>query len=215
MTNSKYITIDKKNNVKVKIGNHKIGFDTLIFSLSSATHCVNNLNGTCPYGKYGNNKCYALKDERIYSKKDIDGNSIIVKAKDNQGKYWRSHNKEELLNTFKPIIEKYKLKYFRLNESGDLSTKKDLEKLIYLANNLNITIYTYTHSKKLIAENKELLKNKPNNLIINGSEFMLDNNFTVIQKNETKPNMLLCKMNCSICNYCKTGGHKTICVIQH
>jgi hypothetical protein len=210
MTKSKYIKIRGKT--LYKLGNHKIGYDTLIFNLQPATLCPNNLNGTCPYAK--NNVCYELKCEKFHQRKN--GYNNVIEYKTKQMKYWYSHNKEDILKDIQYILAKYPyIKYIRFNESGDLKTKLDIEKLIYIANNISIPIYTYTHSKKLIEKHKDLIDSKPNNLIINGSDFMIDNSFNLVYKKDIKDNMLLCKGNCRICNYCKQINHKTIYVIKH
>ena len=80
---------------------------------------------------------------------------------------------------------------------GDLVKMRDVSNLIY--EELGINSYTYTHNQKL---NFDI--DRPH-LTINGSGFMVDNQFTVIEKSEYKRyveehNCYECPQKCELCN---------------
>ena len=67
------------------IGNKKIGNDTLIFNMGSATDCPSKKLGLCRHC----DKCYALKAERQYPQ--------VRPFRDRQADYWLN-GKDKILN---------------------------------------------------------------------------------------------------------------------
>ena len=200
MTKSKYIKIDNK--VLYKIGNKKIGFDTLIFNMSAAHNCYCDKTKQCEFGKNGNGKCYALRNEKLYKN--------TLEYRNRQNEYWTKNLCTKIIKDLKYIFNKYPdIKYLRFNESGDMSGYTDLKKLITIAETFpQITVYTYTHNLKLFAEFGQI--ELPKNLIINGSGFKWTNNYKSVQKGQIPNKGLKCAGNCSECNLCKVAHGQTI-----
>jgi len=188
----------------IKVGNLKIGLDTLIFNMGSAYKCPADKLGLCKVS----DKCYAKKAENQYWL-----NTTHYREK--QAKYWKrlvKANKPEYfaadlreIITSKNKTSLHKIKFLRLNESGDFYGQKDIDFLIETCKILAITvpdfiIYTYTARSDL--NFSEVLKQP--NLVINGSGFMIDNNFdTFNHESQLKKNDKLCKGSCTVCKFCK------------
>jgi len=200
MTKSKYVKIDDK--VLYKIGNKKIGLDTLIFNMQSAHNCYCDKTKQCPFGKSGNGKCYALRNEKLYKN--------TLEYRERQNEYWEKSTINKILLDLRNIIAKYpQIKYIRFNESGDMSGYTDLKRLITIAETFpQITVYTYTHNLKLFVEFGKI--ELPKNLIINGSGFKWVNNYKSVPKGTIPQDGLKCKGNCRECNLCKIAHGKTI-----
>ena len=60
-----------------KYGNSKVGEDTLIINMGSATKCPSAARGLCNIA----GKCYAVRDEKIYS-------DVVRNYRDRQEDYW-------------------------------------------------------------------------------------------------------------------------------
>lgn len=179
-----------------KYGNKKLSKDTLIFNMGTSTYCPSKKLKLCNHPK----KCYGLKAEKMFP------NTLPYRIK--QSILWNMLTAEQIAETFKKSISRRRLttKYIRFNESGDFNSQIDIEKLKEIANLIpDITIYGYTHRK-------DLNFNKlPDNLIINGSGFMVDNNFAATDQ----PTGTVCPTDCQKCTLCKTKGKKLIEVKYH
>jgi hypothetical protein len=182
--------------IKVSNGNSKIGKDTFILNITSATDCPTKKLGMCKIAKV----CYALQPElRWTNKKHGD----ILNARRRQTKIWDSLSAKEIAEQLIGKAErkrKDKIKYLRVHESGDFRTQKDVDKMSEIADILktkNIVVYGYTARKDLDYTKKS------NNLILNGSYFTIDNRFVPVRELSKSPYVLHCKMNCRICNLCK------------
>lgn len=194
----------------IKRGNLKIGKDTLIFNMSTAYKCPSAGLNLCKV----RNICYALKAEAQYNK-------ATPEYRQKQYLYWKQSDAEDILNDILRILEKERIKteYIRFNEAGDFETTEDVNKLKRLARLLknteygeNIIIYGYTARKDL---KKEIMDNKPSNLVINGSGFMLDNNFHVIKDTENYILETICPTTCETCNLCKEAKGDHIYIKKH
>lgn len=204
MTLSKYI---KVNGISLfKIGNKKIGMDTLIFNMESAFKCSMDKRGLCRFGQKGNKKCYALRNEIMYKQ--------TREYRKRQQKYWKNTKCSQIIKDIQQIIKDYpQIQYLRFNESGDMDNATDLIKLENIAESLpDKIIYTYTHNQPLYEVVKDMQHKIPTNLIINGSGFMWTNQYNSIDKVDLKfaSNHLICGGNCRYCNFCKTSTSKTI-----
>ena len=182
--------------------NKKIGRDTLIFNMDSATNCPSKKLGLCDIHK----SCYALKAEKMYKS--------VLPYRQLQHDLWINQSVIEISKEIKAFLTNKRLKtpikYVRFNESGDFNSQSDVNKLIKLALlTPNVIFYGYTHRIDLNYDNL------PDNLVINGSGFMIDNNFKVIDKSETNNYKLICPNNCRKCNLCKNKSNKVIAVIKH
>lgn len=171
--------------------------------MGSATDCISRKKGLCNL----KNDCYALKAEKRWKN--------VLPSKRAESEMWLSESAESI--AYQVLSKdlrayKHKIEYIRFNESGDINSKADIDKLRLLAELLpQFIIYGYTHRIDL----KEYLQDLPDNLVINGSDFMLDNEFKVIDKSEVLDYDLICPADCTDCNLCKTKGKKLIGVIKH
>lgn len=141
----------KQGDLEVKLGNAKIGDDTLIFNMGTAQDCPSRKRGLCKLG----NKCYALKAEKLY-------HHYVPAYRKRQEKYWKNNTGLAITCDFVTLLETRKrhgkklaksIKYLRINESGDFWTQGCIEKLCniadYLKRKYGIITYTYTARKDL------------------------------------------------------------------
>jgi hypothetical protein len=242
------ILLDKQSQNTIKkgreklcytLGNTKISKDTLIINLGSASYCPSARLGLCdlaPKRFGGNGKCYALKSERMYP------SSKAFRAI--QYFQWKNFSPEEIADQiFKEILRTSKLKrkenrikFIRLNESGDFHSAdqvKKVDKVLRLINEFCdvyqlpfIKLYTYSHRSDLFTGEmgKVLLGSLSPNFTINGSNFMAHNNFKVekITRGERdkrehgkKVNKFTCLVDCTKCSLCKSQTGITILQAQH
>lgn len=100
---------------KLSKGNIKVGGDTVIINMSSATDCMSGLAGLCEL--YDNGKCYALGAEKL--------RADVLRSKRLQGVQWRNLSGEKLglaiLVAIASLSNASKIKYIRLNEAGDFA----------------------------------------------------------------------------------------------
>lgn len=207
--------------MEFKLGNNKIGKDTLIFNMGSATHCPSKLKGLC------NIDCYALKAEKQYK--------AVLPYRERQGLSWLSSDAFKIAEEITKFTSNRKnVKYIRVNESGDLHSTECLDKLIDIANMFpNFKFYTYSHRSDLIDDDTH--KKLPSNLVINTSNFKVTglNQFKAVRtsfkvkshKNqaleirkelkEKYETNIICMGDCSVCNLCKITHTKDILTPVH
>jgi hypothetical protein len=183
-------------------GNKKIGRDTLIFNMSSAHECASRKLGLCTQG----NKCYAMKAERCYK------NCIPFRTR--QEAYWSNTSSDVMVNDLKEVLSHRRkpIKYFRWNESGDLTSNACIDKVFALAEAFKgINFYMYTHRHDLL----DKLKNRPKNLAVMASNKVVKgfNSFLTVTK--YSKGALRCKGNCRTCNLCKSGNNRVIECLVH
>ena len=196
----------KINSFEYSIGNSKIGRDTIIFNMTSATDCPSKKRGQCKHCSI----CYAMKSERQYPQ--------VLPFRRRQAAYWQSVTDYELIKDFAAALTKHKrtVKYVRFSEAGDITDQECIRKWAMLARSFpTITFYGYTAAKDL----KKHFKALPDNLIFCGSSFMLSNNFSPYHKKWFPwlwfKKLHHCPMDCSSCTLCKTKGKKYIKVAIH
>lgn len=148
--NTQYLKFGK---LELSLGNDKIGDDTIIFNMGSATYCPSRARGFCKLG----DACYAYRAENMYP--------ATGPYRDRQEFYWKRNTAfdigNDIINALKsrrgkvdgklvPMIDK--IKYFRFNESGDFWSQASVKKLDIIASMLayyNIKTYGYTARKDL------------------------------------------------------------------
>lgn len=189
-------------------GNRKLPKHTAIFNISSATTCVSAQLGLCQLKEIS--KCYALKAERMYK--------AVLPYRDRQNEFWKKSTAREFVSAF--LIEKKKkdIKYLRLNESGDFLSQDCVTKADEIAkilwNEHKIRMYCYTARRDLDFSNKKFLN-------VNGSGFMVDNNFYVaytakeIDEANTNPKKAVCGGDCRKCIMCTKPLGLQIAVKAH
>jgi len=212
----------KYNKLEVSIGNLKIGNDTLIFNMGSATDCPALKLGFCKLGK----KCYAYKAERLYPE--------AKPYRDRQAKYWLNTGAHDIALDIFGLLNKYKkaasrIKYIRLNESGDFYSQECIEKLDTIVDILSgskfkhITFYTYTARKDLnFKKAKFLVKGSSNNVGNNGksiarpkSELDEQGTFEHGMFYYKEEHFALCAGDCRECSLCKCKNGANIVFAIH
>lgn len=207
------------------VGNLKIGADTLIYNMGSATNCASGEAGLCEL--FNTRACYALKSEIQYP--------AVIPYRNRQEFFWKTADVMDIAEAIQKAFNrntKVKLKYVRFNEAGDMHSAECLSKLKKLATILpEITFYTYTHRSDLVTDPSCM----PKNLVINTSNFKVEgmNQFKVdmdITAHSVKAEYaelkakftekygkgtLVCKGDCSKCNLCKVQHGKTVWVPLH
>lgn len=201
--------------LKYSIGNKKIGRDTIIFNMGSASNCPSDELGYCDFGNKGNKKCYALKSERLWPQ--------VLPYRNAQEEYWKNTEREQIAEDVLTALGQHrKIKFVRFNESGDFWGIECIEKLGYIATKVNesfpkVKIYGYSNRKDL----RNFFHLLPKNVIVNGSGFMIHNEYKVdlnVNKKD-KPTLarkqMVCLDDCSVCNLCKVRHGKTITQTLH
>lgn len=179
------------------LGNLKIPATTAIFNLGPATDCPSKKLGFCQLAN--TTRCYALKAERLYPQ--------VIPYRKRQHKYWiESSAKEFTLNLLQ--LKKYKkITHLRFNEACDFFEQSCVDKAEKIAVELlNYDIITYCYTAR-----KDLNFSKCTALTVNGSGFMVHNNFLV----SSKKGVYNCKMNCRNCSLCIKQYGITIHVTIH
>lgn len=185
--------------IDYSIGNKKIGKDTIIFNLTPALQCPSDKLGLCSIAK----ECYAKKAEIQYPS--------VTPFRKRQAKQWEQITVDEFVKDIQTIVDSRRIrtKYLRINESGDFRSQQDIIKLSQIATELSrlkIKVYTYTHRSDLNYDNLS------DNLTINGSGFMVHNNFTAVNDYSSR---ITCVGDCRSCHICKTRHNVTIEVKIH
>ena len=184
--------------ILISNGNSKIGNDTFILNITSATDCSSKALGLCSLCGV----CYAMKAEVQYP--------AVLPYRQAQEVQWDQMPVDVMSNLIlgKASRKKKPIKYLRLQESGDFRNQEDIDKMSKLADQLKgkIKCYVYTARKDLD------FSNVSTNLTVNGSGFMVHNNFVAVNELTSK---FTCKGNCRQCNLCKENNNLTIQVKIH
>jgi hypothetical protein len=175
------------------IGNLKLGKDTLILNITSATDCPSRKLGLCRLPT----RCYALKAEHLYHN--------VLPFRLQQSIQWYSNSPDALAEM---INRKRNIKYLRFSEAGDFRNQSDVDKMDELARLLlqnNIKTYGYTARIDLDFSSVK-------HMTVNGSGFMVHNQFTAVPDYTTSTK---CRGNCRFCNMCKNPTGLLIEVKYH
>lgn len=192
------------------IANSKLGDDTIIFNMGSAKDCASRKRGLCQVC-VGGGKCYALKAETMY----ISDTSSAIRKRRLQGEQWNNFSLDELAKQFTEIAKSHKkIKYLRINESGDFNSQEDVDKASLLADKLKDVVIVYMYTARKDLDFSDISKN----LVINGSGFMLDNEFRFIPKSkfkDIKSTDDICSGDCPNCSFCKEKKKRVIKIKEH
>lgn len=156
-------------------GNKKLSKNVYVINTSSALECPSLQLGLC--NAYIDDKCicYAIKSEVRYGGED--GNCF--KFHDYQGIYYDNHSAEEITDKLLASSKrstKYPMVFLRYNAFGDFVNQEQVDKMNEIAKILGeygIITYGYTARKDLN------FSNRCRWFIVNGSGFMIDNNFDI------------------------------------
>jgi len=187
-------------NTLFSIGNKKLGKDTAIFNMNPAKFCPSEKLGLCSIC----NKCYAKKAERLYPQ--------VLPHRVRQMNYWNEVSASEFVINFNFLLRMKKgINFLRVSEAGDFNTQQDVDKLSHIAEQLKgvVKVYTYTARKDLD------FSCVSDNLTINGSGFMVHNNFYVYRNESELIDKYVCAGDCKTCNLCKTRKNLNIGVKLH
>ena len=185
--------------IRVSNGNKKIGNDTLIININSATDCHSRALGLCNIDE---GKCYALKAEKAWPQ--------VLPYRREQELYWYTHASSEIAQALREVIERKRnpIRYIRFSEAGDFGNQWDVDKLKDISLRLpEVILYGYTARRDLS------FVALPTNMVVNGSGFMVSNSFTAVR--EILDGEIQCPGNCRECNLCKEAKGLDIKVRYH
>lgn len=182
----------------ITFGNKKVPKTTAIANTTSWFLCPGRLKGFCELHEVCYDKC-----------REVMGS--VNKSRLNHDLWWRQNDADTIAQFYIYSIKAESLKHpeapinlFRFQEVGDFRSTADLTKMIDVSDliydALSINSYTYTH-------NRDIPYNcfKRPHLTINGSGFMVDNQFTVVPPSEYERyveshNCFRCPQKCEMCN---------------
>lgn len=182
----------------IAFGNKKVPKTTAIANTTSWFLCPGRLKGFCELHEVCYDKC-----------REIMGS--VNKSRLNHDLWWRQNDADTIAQFYIYSIKAESLKHpeapinlVRFQEVGDFRSTADLTKMIDVSNliydSLGINSYTYTH-------NRDIPYNcfKRPHLTINGSGFMIDNQFTVVPPSDYERyveshNCFRCPQKCEMCN---------------
>ncbi len=183
-------------------GNKKLPKTTAIFNLTTAVGCPALIKGLCQL-KNPLRECYAIKTEKRFKQ--------VIPFRLRQGKFWKSCTDKQFIDKLLEERKNREIKKLRLNESGDFRGQKDIIKADRIAgklfNDLGIITYCYTARSDL-----DFTKRKC--LIVNGSNFMVDNKFKVVYHPKDL-GKIVCGGDCRVCSMCSEQKKRVIFVLKH
>lgn len=184
----------------VSRGNLKLPRTTWIFNLGPAEDCPSKANGLCDHA----NICYAAKAERMYK--------ATLPYRQRQTVIWSLTSPDRFARKVLEANSRARIKCtaFRFNESGDFWGQACVDKMSKIADILwegGIQTYTYTSRSDLDFSNVGLL-------VVNGSGFMVHNNFYIVDKFMSGDEHR-CRGDCSVCSMCMHPLGFNIAVEKH
>lgn len=172
--------------------------------------CSSKQKKLCKNSKY----CYSLRDQKLFKNNNykILLNVLFIELV----QYYFYLDKKELFNNLVNYLNQFKL--IRFNCNNDLNNILNVDFLSQLSLKLpNSIIAGYTNRYDLIKDNNALKQlNKPKNLIINGSNYLLDNNYYVTTNLKLYCNTnYYCLGSCKNCLKCFKAAEKNIYCLLH
>ena len=215
--NSKALEYILEDEMPSKIGNLKIGNDTLIINVNHALNCYSDKMGYCEHCK----DCYAKKAPCTYKNSFLYGFASEIQF----NKLSIDEIISSLKNQFKKELANNEIKFIRFNEAGDFKSfdifKKANTIAEYFFKEYGIISYSYTHNKEL-KDHQKAIKNSY--IIINWS-FSMDkeykqaitcNNLKDLVKYYNDKNYVICTGKCYHCSYCKDKNDlRTVVFVNH
>ena len=201
MRYSTFSSTSRQGRILVSWGNHKIGRDTLTLNICSATDCPSRRLGLCQLCQSGT-RCYALKAERQYP--------AVLPYRRRQEHIWDRLPAAEIASQLSAIVKRKSrpIRYLRFSEAGDFRTQADVDKMCSAALLLpDLVVYGYTARRDLD------FTRCPDNMVVQGSGFMIHNQFTAVQ--HPTADRPICPGNCRLCALCKKRRGLDIQVVYH
>jgi hypothetical protein len=212
------MTTAKDPAFKYRRGNKKLGPDTLILNMGSATDCPSRRRIDKETGKSlrkiaaAGKKCYALKPEEF--------RKSCLPFRREQEKQWKARSAKYIADQLIGVVDRAKnknIEFLRFSEAGDFRSVSDLRKMDEIACRLkerDITTYGYTARKDLNLAHKCL--------VLNCSGFVkkgCDNTFVAVPRLERfegrSPTVLACSADCRNCKNCKVATRMGIQAKYH
>lgn len=179
----------------IAFGNKKIPKTTAIYNIGTWFLCEGRLKGFCELHEV----CYAKCREIMGS---------TIKSRLNNYYFWKTNDAKTIAmfivySVKAESMKGDKINLLRFNEVGEFENQEDLVKMRDISNivyeQTGVKSYTYTHNRDL-----DFNIDRPH-LTINGSGFIIDNQFTVISPSEYKRyveshNCFACPQKCEMCN---------------
>lgn len=212
--NSKAVEYLNKAIMPHKIGNLKIGDDTIILNVNHALNCFSSKMGYCE----NCNCCYAKKSSNNYKNSCLYGLASEI--------CFNKLSLEQIIKAIEKTVKKNNIRFIRFNEAGDFKSFEQFlkanEVAKYFFETYDIVTYTYTHNKELLYH-KEAIKNSyivMNWSIKAGEGFksaITCNNPSDLPKYLSEPKKyIICKGKCHNCSYCKDKDDlRTVVFINH
>ena len=183
----------------LKRGNIKIGKDTIIYNLDPAHDCAALELGLC---KVGSAACYAYNTERFRKQ--------ALPYRRRQRYLWGKYASWDFFDTIMAIQKRSrsgKIKYFRLNESGEFRNQDDVDKFSNLAKLLKAAgIQPYTYTTRIDLDLSELKEN----CVLTLSDEVRPGYNTFKPVDRFTGKNLECHNDCRKCNLCKTQHGRII-----
>ena len=192
----------------IKFGNAKLPKTTAIINLGTWFNCSGRKEGYCDLHEV----CYAKSPEVRFKERTRDRLEQEI--------FWRSLKSRWIANTIIFKIKEYerktgiKVTLIRWNEVGEMRNHKDFYKIVncskQIFNELSIKSYLYTHNNKL-----DYSHYYGDYLTINGSGFMVDNNYKVVKDKSKIDNINYintknCICDCTKCSLCSEKNSNII-----
>lgn len=206
---SKAMDYQWKDLIYCKIGNSKIGADTLIINTSTGLNCWCKKNGLCD-----NAECYACSQERQYTDYLLVNMSNEILFQDMPVRYII----QSIEKQYRKQLEAKKIKYIRWNEAGEFQNIVQFEKIDYVAayfkKRYGVISYSYSHNKELYKEYCQDIKERSS--IILSWSFKTHQDYksaVIIEETELfnylcNHEVVICSGNCLNCSYCKNRNDK-------
>lgn len=131
---TKYVEMD---GLSFRIGNKKLPKTTIIFNMGSATDCPSREKDLCMLEPH---RCYAIQAEERFEK--------TKQFRQRQTEQWFNSDPWVFARAVEKLHNRYELKLFRFNESGDFWNQESVDNLSkiasYLNNKCGMVTYGYT-----------------------------------------------------------------------
>jgi hypothetical protein len=181
---------------------------TVVYNAGGSAHnCTSAADGLCDC----ENECYAKVPEKIWK--------AVGQMRDRQREMWLSTPADVYIKALRFMWDRYNVRRWRVNESGDLATQAEVDKLSLITDNVPQTVFTYTANWKLNYKNVPFRFKLSHKFDIEGST----GRAIVIKKPEDVPDGFLlcpktikkirkCDEGCAVCFKMK---HMDVAFVKH
>ena len=218
----------RHNDLEVSNGNTKIGDDTLIFNITSATDCPSRARGMCQLSD-PLKQCYAHKPEAF--------RPGCLAYRRRQAHYWARNTITQISRDFAELLLRFpslkRVRFIRINEAGDFRNQGDVHKLNMIAADVNahlvmvgrnaLTWYGYSARYDLDFSScpNILIKGSGHDTGNNGKTITVDPDLLFVNSGVTKGGYTeydgklcyICPGSCRTCSFCKEPTVNTTLII--